>query len=59
MSGEPGETEARLRRHDGVYRWVFVRGEPLRDESGTVVKWYIISTDIEDRKQAEEKLRQE
>ena len=59
MSGEPGETEARLRRHDGLYRWVFVRGEPLRDESGTVVKWYIISTDIEDRKQAEEKLRQD
>ena len=59
MSGEPGETEARLRRHDGVYRWVFVRAEPLRDESGTVVKWYIISTDIEDRKQAEEKLRQD
>jgi formate hydrogenlyase transcriptional activator len=59
MSGEPGETEARLRRHDGVYRRVFVRGEPLRDESGTVVKWYIISTDIEDRKQAEEKLRQD
>src|SRR5271169_5786163 len=59
MSGEPGETEARLRRHDGVYRWVFVRAEPLRDESGTVVKWYIVSTDIEDRKQAEEKLRQD
>src|SRR5271163_690296 len=58
-SGEPGETEARLRRHDGMYRWVFVRGEPLRDESGQVVKWYIISTDIEDRKQAEEKLRQD
>jgi PAS domain S-box-containing protein len=59
MSGEPGETEARLRRHDGVYRWVFIRTEPLRDESGTVVKWYIISTDIEDRNQAEEKLRQD
>ena len=59
MSGEPGETEARLRRHDGVFRWFFVRAEPLRDESGTVVKWYIISTDIEDRKQAEEKLRQD
>ncbi len=59
MSGEPGESEARLRRHDGVYRWFFVRAEPLRDESGQVVKWYIISTDIEDRKQAEEKLRQD
>ncbi len=59
MSGEPGETEARLRRHDGVYRWFFVRAEPLRDESGKVVKWYVTSTDIEERKQAEEKLRQD
>ncbi|MFZ0208939.1 MAG: sigma 54-interacting transcriptional regulator, partial [Roseiarcus sp.] len=59
VSGEPGEIEARLRRHDGVFRWFLVRAEPLRDKSGTVVKWYIISTDIEDRKQAEEKLRQD
>lgn len=59
VSGEPGEIEARLRRHDGVYRWFFVRAEPLRDESGKVVKWYATSTDIEDRKQAEEKLRQD
>jgi formate hydrogenlyase transcriptional activator len=59
MSGEPGETEARLRRHDGVYRWFFVRAEPLRDESGKVVKWYVTSTDIEDRKKAEGKLRQD
>ena len=58
-SGKPGEIEARLRRHDGVFRWFLVRSEPLRDESGKVVKWYATSTDIEDRKQAEEKLRQE
>jgi formate hydrogenlyase transcriptional activator len=58
-TGEPGEIEARLRRHDGVFRWFLVRAEPLRDESGKVVKWYATSTDIEDRKQAEEKLRQE
>jgi formate hydrogenlyase transcriptional activator len=58
-SGEPGEIEARLRRHDGVFRWFLVRAEPLRDESGKVVKWYATSTDIEDRKQAEEKLRQD
>ena len=56
---KPGEIEARLRRHDGVFRWFFVRAEPLRDESGKVVKWYATSTDIEDRKQAEEKLRQD
>ncbi len=58
-SGEPGEIEARLRRHDGVFRWFLVRAEPLRDETGKIVKWYAISTDIEDRKQAEEKLRQD
>jgi PAS domain S-box-containing protein len=58
-TGEPGDIETRLRRHDGVFRWFFVRAEPLRDDTGKVVKWYAISTDIEDRKQAEEKLRQE
>jgi len=57
--GEPGEIETRLRRHDGVFRWFFVRAEPLRDDTGNVVKWYASSTDIEDRKQAEEKLRQD
>lgn len=59
VSGEAGEIEARLRRHDGVYRWFLIRVEPLRDESGSIVRWYGTSTDIEDRKQAEEKLRQD
>src|SRR5260370_1953379 len=59
VSGEPGWIEGRLRRHDGVYRWFFVRAEPLRDDTGNIVKWYATSTDIEDRKQAEEKLRQD
>jgi PAS domain S-box-containing protein len=57
--GEPDEIETRLRRHDGVFRWFFARAEPLRDDKGNVTKWYATSTDIEDRKQAEEKLRQE
>jgi PAS domain S-box-containing protein len=57
--GEPGEIETRLRRHDGVFRWFFVRAEPLRDDTGNVVKWYATSTDIEDRRQAEEKLKQD
>jgi len=56
-SGEPGETEARLRRSDGEYRWFLFRGCPLRDNSGKVVKWYGVNTDIEDRKRAEEPLR--
>jgi formate hydrogenlyase transcriptional activator len=59
VSGEPGEIESRLRRHDGVYRWFLIRVEPFRDESGKLLRWYGTSTDIEDRKQAEEKLRQD
>lgn len=58
-SGEPGEIEARLRRHDGVFRWFLIRVEPLRDEGGKIIRWYGTSTDIEERKQAEEELRRE
>ena len=56
-SGTEAEIEARYRRFDGVYRWCLVRANPLRDESGNIVKWYGISIDIEDRKRAEEELR--
>jgi len=52
-----GEIEARLRRHDGVYRWFFIRVEPFRDDTGKIDRWYGTSTDIEDRKRAEEALR--
>src|SRR5215467_4114252 len=55
-SGEPDEIEARLRRHDGVYRWFLIRAQPFRDESGNIVRWYGTSTDIDDRKRAEEAL---
>lgn len=55
-SEQPGETEVRLRRQDGEYRWFLLRANPLRDETGRVVKWYGINTDIEQRKQAEEAL---
>ena len=58
-SGESGEIEARVRRYDGVYRWFLIRMAPFRDESGKLVRWYGTSTDIEDRKQAENKLREE
>jgi PAS domain S-box-containing protein len=57
VSGEPGETEVRLRRFDGAYRWFLFRANPLRDESGKIVKWYGTNVDIEDRKRAEEELR--
>jgi PAS domain S-box-containing protein len=55
-AGEPFEREALLRRADGAYRWFLLRAVPLRDELGNVVKWYGTSTDIEDRKRAEEAL---
>lgn len=55
-SEKPGETEARLRRHDGAYRSFLFRANPLRDEQGKIVKWYGANTDIEDRKGAQEAL---
>jgi len=57
VSGEPLEAEARMRRFDGVYRWLLFRANALRDASGTIVKWYGNAVDIEDRKKAEDKLR--
>ena len=56
-AGKPFEREAHIRRADGTYRWFLMRAVPLRDELGNVVKWYGTSTDIEDRKQAEDTVR--
>jgi PAS domain S-box-containing protein len=58
-SGKPFEDELRFRRADGQYRWHLQRGVPLRDEAGNIVKWYGVLTDIEDRKQAEGKIREQ
>ena len=55
-SAAPGEAEARLRRHDGEYRWFLFRASPLRDADGAIVKWYGVNTDIEDRKRGEVEL---
>ena len=57
--GEPFEAELRARRKDGQYRWFLVRYNPLRNESGEILRWYATGTDIEDRKQAEERVRNE
>jgi PAS domain S-box-containing protein len=51
--GQPFETEHRLRRKDGQYRWHLARGAPIRNAQGQIVKWIGTSTDIHDRKQAE------
>jgi formate hydrogenlyase transcriptional activator len=52
-TGEPFEHEARVRRANGVYRWMFHRSVPLRDAQGNIIRWYGTSIDIEDRKRAE------
>jgi PAS domain S-box-containing protein len=58
-SGAAFELEMRLRKSDGSYRWFLARFNPLRDEQGQIMRWYVAATDIEDRKQAEDRLRSE
>lgn len=58
-TGKPFEAEARLRRADGEYRLTLHRKVPLRDETGTIVKWYGSVIDIEDRKRAEDELQRQ
>ncbi len=57
--GESCQDEVRFRRADGQYRWHLVRGVPVRDAAGKILKWYGALTDIEDRKQAEDKSREQ
>ena len=57
QSGTLYESEHRLRRADGVYRWFQSRGSPLRDANGDVVRWCWLLTDIDDRKRAEDARR--
>ena len=59
VSRTPGEVEARFRRFDGTYRWFLFRAAPLFDKLGSLVKWYGLNTDIQDRKSAEDKIRQD
>jgi len=57
-AGQPTEIEVRLRRPDGNYSWWLTRSVPLRDDAGNIVKWYGTAIDIEERKRAEEALRE-
>ncbi len=57
-AGRPYEFPMRLRRRDGVYRWFQERGFPLRDKNGDITRWYLLITDIDDQKRAEELLRE-
>ena len=52
------EVEHRCRRADGIYRWFQVRGLPVRDTENKITAWYLLLTDIDDRRRAEQKLRQ-
>jgi PAS domain S-box-containing protein len=58
-SGSAYEVELRLRKHDGSYRWFLARYNPVRDDKGQIMRWYVASTDIDERKRAEEKLKLE
>jgi PAS domain S-box-containing protein len=59
LAGSPFELEIRIRRKDGQYRWFYYRINPMRDEQGQITRWYSIATDIDDRKKAEERTRNE
>jgi PAS domain S-box-containing protein len=57
--GEPFETEQRVLRKDGQYRWFLIRYNAVRDDDGTIFRWYATATDIDDLKRAEERIRNE
>jgi formate hydrogenlyase transcriptional activator len=56
-TADPYDIEHRCRRADGVYRWFQVRALPVRDMEGRIISWYILLTDIDKRKQAEDRLQ--
>ena len=57
-AGEPYDFEARIRRFDGVYRWFQVRGLPFRDPHEQISRWYVLLSDVDDRRRAEDALRE-
>src|SRR3989454_57150 len=57
--GLPFEIEQRVLRKDGQYRWLLLRYNPFHDEQGRLVRWYATGTDIDDRKRAEDRTRNE
>ena len=58
QTGESFSSVHRLRRADGEYRWHHAMGEPLRDPHGKIIQWYGLSIDIDERKRAEDHLRE-
>jgi PAS domain S-box-containing protein len=57
-SGTPYDITQRLRRRDGVYRWIQNSGFPLRSRTGKITQWCVLLTDIDERKRAEDSLRE-
>src|SRR6267378_6152821 len=55
--GETLSVDVRTRRADGTYRWYTMRRAPLRDEQGSIVKWYSVGIDVDDQKVAENALQ--
>ncbi len=55
-TGTAYNVESRHRRADGIYRWFNVRGFPLRDTEGHILRWFHLLIDIDDRKRAEAQL---
>jgi PAS domain S-box-containing protein len=53
------ETEARMRRADGCYRWFLIQAVPLRDSNGRIIRWYGTNTDVEELKLAQEELQKQ
>jgi len=58
LEGVPFDLEMRLLHKSGQYRWYLMQYNPLKDESGQIIRWYNTATDIDDRKRAEDRLRQ-
>src|ERR1700739_2055861 len=56
-TGQPYDSESRFCRADGVFRWFHVRIIPDRDPQGRIARWYGLHTDIDERKQAEDRLQ--
>lgn len=59
MTGAANAVEVRLLGGDGTYRWFLLRSNPIRDDQGQLVRWYVACTHIEERKRTEERLQHE
>jgi formate hydrogenlyase transcriptional activator len=59
LEGLPFELEMRILMKSGEYRWQLVQYDPLKDQEGRVIRWYVTATDIDDRRRTEERLRNE